>query len=132
MRHLRSITLALVTGAVAVAGCGPYHGGYAVSAEMGPGVDLYGYYPDYWGDWRTNYSLWSPTVVYEYGGRYYPTRVRNGRPVSVYQYRNQYFLPPRDGKIGQTDHRIDMRHRPSNQDYQRARPRPDGRGPGAP
>ena len=130
MKTTRQMILPAIAAAVVVVGCGPGYR-YSASADIGPGVDLYGYYPDYWGDWHSNFSLWSPAVVYEYGGRYYPTRVRNSRPVSVYQYRNQYFMPPRDNDFRNRDRRFDYRHRLTNQDYQRARPRPDGRGPGA-
>ena len=129
MRVSRYLVLPLLV-AVAVVGCRPY-AGYEASASFGTGVDVYGYAPEYWGDWRTNYMQWSPTVVFEYGGRYYPTQVRGSRPVSVYQYRNQYFMPPRDNAWNRTDKRFDYKHRPNNQDYQRARPRPQGRGGGA-
>jgi len=122
-----ALTLATAAG---IAGCGPGYTSYGVTADFGTPVDVYGYEPDYWGDWRTNYSLWSPTVVYDYNGAYYPRQIRGSRPVEVYQYHNQYFMPPRDNAWVNTDKRFDYKHRPSGKDYQRARPRPGGRGPG--
>ena len=87
-------------------------------------VDLYDYSPGYYGDWRYNYSRWSPVVIYEYRGRYYPDRVRGARPLQVYRDRSGYFLPPRDREWNRVDRRFDRRQRPSRSDYRRAlRPR---------
>lgn len=86
-------------------------------------VDLYAYDPDYYGDWRYNYRSWSPVVIYEYDGRYYPHRLRGSRAVQVYRNRSGYFLPPRDRDWDRSDRRFDTRRRPNDSDYQRARPR---------
>ena len=86
-------------------------------------VDLYDYDPYYYGDWRYNYRSWSPVVIYEYDGRYYPNRFRGSRAVQVYRNRSGYFLPPRDRGWDRADRRFDHRRRPNNSDYQRARPR---------
>ena len=86
-------------------------------------VDLYAYDPYYSGDWRDNYRRWSPVVIYESDGRYYPNRFRGSRAVQVYRNRDGYFLPPRDRDWDRADRRFDTRRRPNDSDYQRARPR---------
>lgn len=86
-------------------------------------VEVYDYSPDYYGDWRYNYRRWSPAVIYEYNGRYYPNRFRGGRPLQVYRNRSGYFLPPRDRDWDRADRRFDSRRRPTQDDYRRARPR---------
>jgi hypothetical protein len=87
-------------------------------------VDLYDYSPGYYGDWRSYYSRWSPVVIYEYRGRYYPYRFRGGRALQVYRNGSGYFLPPRDRDWNRTDRRFDRRPRPNSSDYRRAlRPR---------
>lgn len=87
-------------------------------------VDLYDYSPGYYGDWRYNYSSWSPVVIYEYRGRYYPSPMRGARPLQVYRDRSGYFLPPRDRDWNRVERRFDPRQRPNRSDYRRAlRPR---------
>src|SRR5262245_56574317 len=106
-----------------LSGCLPSY----ARVDYGPGyysrryVDLYDYDPYYYGDWRYNYRRWSPVVIYEYDGRYYPYRYRGGRAVQVYRNRNGYFLPPRDRDWNRADRRFDTRRRPNESDYQRAR-----------
>jgi len=117
--------LRLLGGLVLLAGCVPNY----ARVEYGPRyydrrwVDLYAYDPYYYGDWRGNYRRWSPVVIYEYGGRYYPKRLRGSRPVQVYRNRSGYFLPPRDRDWDRADRRFDNRRRPNESDYRRARPR---------
>ena len=115
----------LLGGLVLLAGCAPSY----ARVEYGPRyydrryVDLYDYDSYYYGDWRSNYRRWSPVVIYEYDGRYYPNRLRGSRPVQVYRDRSGYFLPPRDRDWDRSDRRFDSRRRPNASDYQRARPR---------
>ena len=124
MTASRTVLRGLV-GLVLLAGCIPSY------AEVGYGpryysrryIDLYAYDPYYDGYWRDNYRRWSPVVIYEYGGRYYPNRLRGARPVQVYRNRSGYFLPPRDRDWDRADRRFDNRRRPNASDYQRARPR---------
>ena len=87
-------------------------------------IEIYDYSPDYYGDWRNNYRRWSPVVIYEHNGRYYPNRFRGARPLQVYRNRSGYFLPPRDRDWNRADQRFDSRRRPTDGDYRRARPRP--------
>jgi hypothetical protein len=86
-------------------------------------VEIYDYSPGYYGDWRYNYRRWSPVVIYEYRGRYYPNRLRGARPLQVYRNRSGYFLPPRDRDWSRADRRFDPRRRPTDRDYRQARPR---------
>ena len=90
-------------------------------------VEIYDYSPDYYGDWRYNYRSWSPVIIYEYNGRYYPNRFRDARPLQVYRDRSGYFLPPRDRDWSRAERRFDPRRRPTEEDYRRARPRREGR-----
>lgn len=123
MKHSRKITYLL--GLVALTGCIPSYASVGYGDYSGRRyVDLYDYSPGYYGDWRSYYSRWSPVVIYEYRGRYYPNRFRGSRALQVYRYRSGYFLPPRDRDWDRTDRRFDSRRRPNDSDYRRAmRPR---------
>ncbi len=114
----------LLAGAALLTGCMPSYarvdyGDYYARRY----VDLYDYSPGYYGD-RRYYDRWTPAIVYEYRGRYYPYRLRGARALQVYRYRSGYFLPPRYRDWDRIDRRYDVRHRPNNSDYRRAlRPR---------
>jgi len=127
MRVSAIVVASVVAAGMGASACTGYGGtvSYGVTAQLGPPIDVYGYQAGYWGDWRTSLSLWSPVVVYEYNGAYYPQPVRGARRVEVYQYHGQYFMPPQDHDWVHADKRFDYKHRPSGQDYARARPRPD-------
>jgi len=127
----RGVVLRSMAGALLVlSACAPaYRSGYGRVdyVRYGPGIDLYGYSPDVYGDWRYNYQRWSPVVIYEYDGSYYPNRFRRARPVEVYRGPSGYFLPPRDRDWARMDRRFDSRRLPNRRDYERARrPRRDG------
>jgi hypothetical protein len=112
--------LALLSGCVPSYASVRYDDGYYYPRRY---VDIYDYSPDYYGDWRYNYRSWSPVVVYEYDGRYYPRGFRGAREVEVYRNRSGYFLPPRDRDWNRADRRFDQRRRPNESDYNRARRR---------
>lgn len=101
-----------------------YRSGVVVSAQVGPGIDLYGYSAEQYGDWRTGYRQWTPTSVYELNGRYYPNSMRGAREVQVYRSQTGYFLPPRDQEWVRTERRFNSKKMPNDADYGRARPRP--------
>jgi hypothetical protein len=124
MNNLRNIGR-LLGGLLLLSGCVPSYARVDYGAEYSDRrwVDLYAYDPYYYGDWRYNYRSWSPVVVYEYGGRYYPDHFRGARAVQVYRDRSGYFLPPRDRDWDRADRRFDNRRRPNKSDYERARPR---------
>ena len=124
MNSSRKLTYLL--GLVVLTGCVPSYASVGYGDYYGRrSVDLYDYSPGYYGDWRSYYPRWSPVVVYEYRGRYYPNRFRGARPLQVYRYRSGYFLPPRDRDWDRADRRFDSRRRPNDSDYRRAlRPRP--------
>ena len=125
MTHFRKL-LGWVGALVVGTACVPSY----ASVRYGPDyygrryVEIYDYSPYYYGDWRYNYRRWSPVVIYEYRGRYYPNRFRGARAVQVYRNRSSYFLPPRDRGWERADRRFDNRRRPNEADYRRAlRPR---------
>lgn len=91
-------------------------------ARLGPEVRVYAYSPDRLGDWRANYVRWTPVTLYDINGHYYRRAVRGARPVLVYKYHNQYFLPPDDQGWRGRDHRYNYRRAPNQTDYGRARP----------
>jgi hypothetical protein len=87
-------------------------------------VPVYNYSAPDVGDWHATYQKWEPTVVFESGGHYYPHQVAGAREVQVYHYQDRYFMPPRDKGFAGTDHRLDPKRAPSDDDYGRARARP--------
>ena len=93
-------------------------------APVADEVPVYNYSAPDVGDWHATYQKWEPTVVFESGGHYYPHQVAGAREVQVYHYQDRYFMPPRDAGFAGTDHRLDPKRAPSNDDYGRARPRP--------
>jgi hypothetical protein len=92
--------------------------------RRGPEIGVYSYAPDRVGDWRTNYSRWTLVTLNDVNGRYFTRRVGNARPVSMYRYQNEYFLPPRDQGWVNSDRRFNYANQPNDQDRQRARIRP--------
>ncbi len=134
---MRTSTRYVLAGMLAVAGIACVPPGateVGVSAQFGPGVDVYDYDPGYFGAWQTDYMMWSPSTVYVLNGRFYSSPVRGGRAVGVYQYHDRYFLPPQDKAWQRKDRRYNYRQRPQKKDYQHARPRAprpgNGRGGG--
>jgi hypothetical protein len=126
MRSARGIVFPVLGSLMLLSACGPGYGGtgVAVTAQLGPGIDLYGYSADQYGDWHAGYRQWTPTVVYEVNGQYYPNNVRGGRQVQVYHSQSGYFLPPRDQEWARTDKRFNSKRLPTDADYGRARSRP--------
>lgn len=95
-----------------------------VNARLGPPIEVYDYYPDYFGDWHTRWNGWAPVTIYEYQGAYYSRNIRGARPLQVYRTPSGYLLPPRDNDWARTDRRFSSKKRPTPDDYARARPRP--------
>jgi hypothetical protein len=55
------------------------------------------YDPSLFGAWDSYYDDWAPVTLYYYDGYYYDYPiVEYAQPIVVYNYRNQFFLPPRD------------------------------------
>ena len=92
--------------------------------RLGAEIGVFNYSQDRAGDWRTNYRRWTPVTLYESNGRYYPNRAGNARPVSMYRYRNEYFLPPTDQTFTGRDRRFNYDNQPNNEDRGRVRDRP--------
>jgi hypothetical protein len=103
-----------------------YSARVVVDPRLGTEIELWNYSAERAGDWRTNYTRWTPVIVYEYRGQYYPHRIEGARAVAVYRYRYEYFLPPTDAAWVGADRRYDYAHRPSDDD----RGHGHGRGPG--
>jgi hypothetical protein len=98
--------------------------GDAFSARLGTEVGVLAYSSDRAGDWRRNVRRWTPVTLYEVNGRYFPKNGPGGRQVTMYRYQNEYFLPPQDQDWVNSDRRFDYNHRPTQEDYRRARTRP--------
>ena len=96
----------------------------AVGTKLGPEIGLFAYSSRSYGNWRTAYVNWTPVIVYEYRGRYYPRFVRGARAVAVYRYRNDYFLPPHVTAWVGFDHRFDYKRGPDRVDWGRGRAHP--------
>ncbi len=126
MRILHKLAMPAAGALLVLAACAPGYGrtSVGVSAELGPGVDIYGYSAARYGDWRTNYHNWQPATVYESDGHYYPNRVRGARPVQVYHSQSGYFMPPQDQDWARTDKRFNRKKMPTDADYGRARHQP--------
>jgi hypothetical protein len=90
--------------------------------RLGPEIGVFNYAPERLGDWRTNYRQWRPVTLYDVNGHYYRSQVRGARPVLVYSYRNEYFLPPQDHAWRGVDRRYNYGRQPTPDDYGRARP----------
>jgi hypothetical protein len=92
--------------------------------RLGDEIGVFAYSAERAGDWRTNYRRWTPVTAYEVNGHYYPNNVDGARPVSMYRYRNEYFLPPNDRAFAGHDRRFNYNHQPNDQDRGRVRDRP--------
>jgi hypothetical protein len=125
MRFNKRMALPWLGSLMMLSACGGYgRGGVGVRVELGPRLDVYGYSAVRHGDWHANYQQWTPVVVYESNGQYYPSRVRGGREVEVYTYQSKYFLPPRDDEWSRKEKRFNSKRRPNDGDYGRARSEP--------
>jgi hypothetical protein len=90
--------------------------------RLGPEVRLSAYSPERLGDWRSNYKRWTPVTLYDVNDHYYRSQVRGSRPVLVYMYKDEYFLPPQDQGWNGADKRYNYKRQPTPVDYGRARP----------
>lgn len=102
----------------------PYSPDYRVDPRLGFEIGVLAYSPERAGDWRRNYRRWTPVVVYEVNGRYYPNNIAGTRPVAMYRYQNEYFLPPTDQEWVNHDRRFRYQHQPNADDRGRVRGRP--------
>jgi hypothetical protein len=94
--------------------------------RLGPEIGVFAYSSERQGDWRQNYRRWTPVTLYDVNDHYYRPQVRGARPVLVYQYDNEYFLPPQDQTWNGMDRRYNYRRQPIEADYARARPYTSG------
>jgi hypothetical protein len=124
MGILHKLAMPAAGALLVLAACGPGYGGTSVgvSAQLGPGIDVYGYSAAQYGDWHTNYHNWQPATVYESNGSYYARKVKGARQVQVYHSQAGYFMPPQDKDWANTDKRFNSKKMPTAADYGRARP----------
>ena len=94
----------------------------SVNLHLGNAVSISAYDQTTHGDWRTNYKKWQPTTMYAYNGQYYAHSTTGARAVVVYHSGSQYFLPPRDAAWSGTDKRYNLKHKPTDDDYNHAGP----------
>jgi hypothetical protein len=94
----------------------------AFGARVGPEVAVFAYSPERHGAWRRTYREWTPVTLYDVNGRYFRTQVRGSRPVLLYSYHNEIFLPPREKAWIGFDKRYDYKSQPVEVDYGRVRP----------
>jgi hypothetical protein len=102
----------------------PYEPVVVVSPKLGEEIGVFGFSAERAGDWHRNYKRWTPVTVYEFHGRYYPHEAPGARPVQIYSYRDEFFLPPADREWVGFDKRFDYAHRPTDEDRRRIRDRP--------
>jgi hypothetical protein len=128
MRMPGWMVLSALSGVMLLPACGPGYGRgmtVGVQVQSRPGLEIYGYNARQYGDWRASYRQWTPVVVYESNGQYYPTNIRGARQVQVYRSQSGYFMPPRDQEWARTDRRFNNKRRPTDDDYGRARSHPN-------
>jgi hypothetical protein len=92
--------------------------------RLGTEIGVFNYSQERAGDWRRNYKRWTPVTVYESNGRYYSRNAPGARPVAMYRYQNEYFLPPADQTFNGADKRFNYNRQPNDQDRRRVRERP--------
>jgi len=117
--------LAGVTGLVASPSTAPAQQiSISFGTRLGPEIRVYSYSQERLGEWRSNYRHWTPVTLYDVNGRYFPKNGPGARQVTMYRYRNEYFLPPQDRAWDGSDRRFDYNHKPTQEDYRRARGHP--------
>lgn len=119
------LTLPLLFGAlVALPERAPAQVGINVQfgTALGPEIGVFAYSPERYGPWASSYQNWTPVTLYDINGRYYRRSVRGARPVQMYTYKNEYFLPPQDQAWARRDPRYNYEQQPGESDYGRARP----------
>ncbi len=79
-----------------------------IGGRRGPEIGVVAYSPRRVGEWRDNYQRWTPVTLYYYepARRYYARPVHGARPVMLYSYRGEYFLPPRHESWDRVDRRF--------------------------
>jgi hypothetical protein len=133
MRIVKLLALPLFGALVALPARAPAQVSISVAfgTRLGPEIGVFAYSPERQGDWRANYRRWTPVTLYDINGRYYRNSVRGARPVVVYMYNDEYFLPPQEQGWNGFDNRYNYRRRPNGSDEGRTRPyaRDDDRDP---
>jgi hypothetical protein len=124
MRIASLLVLPLLAGLVALPTRAPAQVNVSVrfGTRLGPEIGVSDYSPERHGDWQANYRRWTPVTLYDVNGHYYRNSVRGARPVQMYSFNNEYFLPPRDQAWMHRDRRYNYRWQPGDGDYGRARP----------
>lgn len=74
----------------------PRHAPPVIIHREPPRIVVVNYPSRNYGRWQQTAQYWRPVTLYVHGNRYYPEPWRDARPITVYQYRDSYFLPPHD------------------------------------
>jgi hypothetical protein len=124
MRIAPLLTVPLLGALIALPARAPAQVNLTVSfgTRLGPEIGVFAYSTERQGDWRTNYRQWTPVTLYDVNGHYYRNSVQGSRPVSVYSYNNEYFLPPQDQAWNGADKRYNYQRQPIADDQNRALP----------
>jgi hypothetical protein len=102
----------------------PYEPVVKVDAAFGEEVGVFGFSAERAGDWHKNYRRWTPITVYEFHGRYFRHPGPGARPVQIYSYHDELFLPPVDREWIGFDKRFDYAHAPNDEDRRRIHDHP--------
>jgi hypothetical protein len=92
----------------------PYRHEDAPDPRLGREIGVTAYSAERAGDWRNNSRHWTPVTLFQVNGRYYPNDGVGARPVSMYRYKNEYFLPPTDQSWNGSDRRFNNNGRNGN------------------
>jgi hypothetical protein len=114
MRTTTLLTAPLIGLLLALPTSTPAQSGARVPSgvRLGPEIGVIRYSAQRAGNGRKNYKRWTPVTVYEVKGRYYPNNGAGARAVTIYRYKDQYFLPPRDDQWVSRDKRADIGNQP--------------------
>jgi len=123
MRLARLLTLPLIVALVATPRLATSQVNINVrfGTRLGPEIGVFAYSQERLGDWHTNYRRWTPVTLYDINGRYYRASVPGARPVMMYTYNGEYFLPPQDAEWVNRDKRYNYGRRPTPVDDGRGR-----------
>lgn len=95
-----------------------------IDPRLGAEIGISDFSQDRIGNWQRNFRRWTPVTVYEVNGHYYTHNAAGARPVMVYRYGSEYFLPPDDPAWEGKDRRFNYDRKPTPDDRARLRGRP--------
>jgi|SRR5579862_6004756 len=117
MRLATLLTLPLLGALMALPAQAPAQ--VSITARLGPVLSIKAYSAERHGDWHTSYKKWTPVTRYEVNGSYYSKNVSGSRPVAMYRYKSETFLPPHEKAFNGYDKRYNYKHAPNEEDHGR-------------